>query len=194
MSKPKIILVGGGGHCKSCIDVIELEDKFVIAGIIDLHEKVGSKVLDYSIFGSDSDLEALSKSCSNFIVTVGQIKSPAKRIKLFNELIRLNVNLPTIISPLAYVSKHANIGKGTIIMHNVTVNAGAVVGDNCIINTKALIEHDACIENHCHISTGSIVNGGAKIKQGTFFGSGAVCKESIVIDEYSFIKANSIVK
>ncbi len=23
MAKPKIILIGGGGHCKACIDVIE---------------------------------------------------------------------------------------------------------------------------------------------------------------------------
>ena len=33
--KKNIILIGGGGHCKSCIDVIEAEDKFEIAGIVD---------------------------------------------------------------------------------------------------------------------------------------------------------------
>ncbi len=31
----EIILVGGGGHCKSVIDVIEQEAKYKIAGIID---------------------------------------------------------------------------------------------------------------------------------------------------------------
>jgi len=34
----KILLIGGGGHCKSCIDVIEQECKFQIAGIADLGE------------------------------------------------------------------------------------------------------------------------------------------------------------
>ena len=29
------ILIGGGGHCKSVIDVIEQEAKFEIAGIVD---------------------------------------------------------------------------------------------------------------------------------------------------------------
>ena len=34
----KIILIGGGGHCKSCIDVIEQEGKYRIAGIVDMAE------------------------------------------------------------------------------------------------------------------------------------------------------------
>jgi len=34
MMKSELILVGGGGHCKSCIDVIERQGKYRIAGII----------------------------------------------------------------------------------------------------------------------------------------------------------------
>ncbi|MBI4645951.1 MAG: acetyltransferase, partial [Bacteroidia bacterium] len=30
--KQKIILIGGGGHCKACSDVIETEGKYNIAG------------------------------------------------------------------------------------------------------------------------------------------------------------------
>ena len=30
MNKKKIILIGGGGHCKSCIDVIESNNMFDI--------------------------------------------------------------------------------------------------------------------------------------------------------------------
>ena len=35
----KIILVGGGGHCKSCVDVIENENKYKIKAIIDKKKK-----------------------------------------------------------------------------------------------------------------------------------------------------------
>ena len=34
----EIILIGGGGHCKSVIDVIELEGQFLIGGIVDRPE------------------------------------------------------------------------------------------------------------------------------------------------------------
>ncbi|MCK4664750.1 MAG: NeuD/PglB/VioB family sugar acetyltransferase [Bacteroidales bacterium] len=194
MNKEKIILVGGGGHCKSCIDVIEKEGRFEIEGIVDLPEKVGSSILEYKIIASDDDLEELSKKYSNFLVTVGQIQSPGLRINLFNKLIQLGVTLPVIKSPFAYISKYSRIDKGTIIMHHVIINASAYIGENCIINSKALIEHDAIVGNHCHISTGAIVNGGVKVGSRTFFGSGAVSKQYIEILEDSFVKANSIVR
>jgi sugar O-acyltransferase (sialic acid O-acetyltransferase NeuD family) len=194
MTKQKLILIGGGGHCKSCIDVIEMQNKYEISGILDLKENFGKSVLGYKIIGSDEDFDGLIKADNIFIIAIGQIRNVQKRISLFTFLKYKNALLATIISPLAYVSKHAIIGEGTIVMHHAIVNSSAIVGNNCIINSKALIEHDVVIGDHCHISTGAIVNGGVKVNNATFFGSGAVSKEYIEISENSFIKANSIVK
>ena len=189
----KIILVGGGGHCRSCIDVIEQTGIFDIAGIVDMPEKRGQIVLGYPVIGTDADLPELVKSFPNALVTLGQIKSPARRMELFDEINQMGARFPVIQSPLAYVSPHAHVAEGTIVMHHALINAGAKVGRNCIINTKALVEHDAVIEDHCHISTGAVVNGGAKIGRGSFFGSGAVSEEYISIPSNSFIKANSLI-
>ncbi|MFC2151961.1 acetyltransferase [Bacteroidota bacterium] len=193
MKKP-IILIGGGGHCKSCIDVIEQNNQFQIKGIVDLPEKKGQDILGYQIFATDDDLKVLSHEYKYFLITLGQIDSADRRKTLFNALKEFNITLPVIQSPLAYVSPHAEVGEGTIIMHNALINSNAKIGNNCIINTKALIEHDVQIGNHCHISTGAIVNGSTVIGDETFFGSGAVSKENIKIPAKSFIKANSIVK
>jgi sugar O-acyltransferase (sialic acid O-acetyltransferase NeuD family) len=186
-----IILVGGGGHCKSCIDVIEQEGKFNIAGIVDKPELLGSKVLGYSVIGNDSDLGSLTKKYQYALITVGQIKLPDLRIELFSLVSKAGFLLPCVVSPRAYVSKYAVVGNGTIIMHDALINANAKIGDNCIINSKALIEHDAVIENHCHISTGSIINGGTVVKCHTFFGSNSTSREYIEVD--GFIKAGSLV-
>ena len=191
--KPKLILIGGGGHCKSCIDVIEQENKFIIAGIVDINTSI-SDLLGYSLLGHDDDLAKLKLSYDYALITIGQIKTPAIRIRLLDYVKSLGFKLPTIISPRAYVSKHAKIGGGTIVMHDALINAGAIVGDNCIINTKSLIEHDAVIENNCHISTAAIINGGAIVKQGSFVGSNAVTKESVDTKENDFIKAGSLFK
>ena len=187
-----IILIGGGGHCKSVVDVIEQECKFEIAGIIDQPELLGSDVLGYSIIGTDSDLDYLAKKYKYAIVTVGQIKSPLLRIKLFNLAIKAGFVLPSIVSPNAYVSQHASIGNGVVVMHNALINANAIVGDNCIINSKALIEHDCHISKHCHISTNAVINGGVVVESGCFIGSSATTKESIIIQKNSFIKAGSV--
>lgn len=190
--KEKIILIGGGGHCRSAIDVIEQTNKYEIIGIVDTKENVGKKVFDYEIIGCDDDLETLFGTCKNALISVGQIKSNIIRVKIYNRLKKIGFNLPTIISPLAYVSKYSQLGEGTIIMHHALVNANTKIGKNCIINTKALVEHDCIIEDNCHISTASVVNGGVVIKENTFFGSNAVSKEYVEIS--GFVKAGSLVK
>ena len=192
MMKEEILLIGGGGHCKSVIDVIEQESKYTIAGVIDKQELVGSDVLGYKIIGCDDDLKNLRDKYSNAIVTVGHIKSNSLRIKLFQLLKELDFNLPKIVSPLAYVSKHSQIDEGTIVMHHAVVNSSSKIGKNCIINTKALIEHDCVVEDNCHISTGSILNGATLVKENTFFGSNATSREGIEVER--FIKAGSVAK
>jgi len=192
--KDKIILIGGGGHCKSCIDVIEQEGKYQIAGIVDVAEKVNQNILGYEIIGTDDDLPLITKECSNFLITIGQIRSANKRILLFNHLRELSARFPVIFSPLSYVSKHATVAEGTIVMHHALVNAGAKVGADCIINTKALVEHDAIVEDHCHIATGAIVNGGVRVGTGTFFGSNAVTRGYVVVGQKSFINCGANVQ
>ncbi len=193
-SRPKIILIGGGGHCKSVIDVIEQENKFEVAGIIDLKHKKGDEVLGYKIIGSDEDLAALSKDYKYAFIAIGYVKVVEIRKKLYDKCKNLGFHLPIIISPYAYVSKYSTIGEGTIIMHGAVVNAGARIGNNCIVNSKALIEHDAEIGDNCHISTGAIINGGVKVGEGSFIGSNATTKQYVTIPKDSYIKAGSVVK
>jgi sugar O-acyltransferase (sialic acid O-acetyltransferase NeuD family) len=189
MKKPLILI--GGGHCMACIDVIERQGLFQIAGIVDTADKIGHCVLNYRVIASDEQLSELASRFDNFLITLGQIKSPDKRIKLFNILENLGVNLPVVISPHALVSDYAAIGKGTIIMHHSLVNAGAVIGSNCIINSKALIEHNVCIGDHCHVSTGAIVNGDAVVGTGCFVGSGSVVREGVRIGTNNIVSAGT---
>jgi len=50
-----IVLIGGGGHCRAIIDVLEQEGRFNIIGIIDKPELLGKTVLGYEIIGNDSE-------------------------------------------------------------------------------------------------------------------------------------------
>jgi sugar O-acyltransferase (sialic acid O-acetyltransferase NeuD family) len=190
----EILLIGGGGHCRSVVDVIEAENRFKIAGIIDQPQLIGTKVLNYEVIGCDEDLKSLAAKYKNALITVGQIRAPDLRIKLFERVKEAGFILPVIVSPRAYVSSYAKVGEGSIIMHDALVNAGAQVGDNCIINSKSLIEHDSTIGHHCHISTSVTINGGVKVEGKSFIGSGAVTKEYITISECSFVKSGVVIK
>lgn len=192
MKKENIILIGGGGHCRSVIDVIEQENRYQIIGIVDTKDNIGKKVLGYDIIASDEDLKSLYKDCQNALITIGHLESNTLRVSLYNQLKTIGYVLPVIISPLAYVSKHSKVEEGTVVMHHALINANTIIGKNCIINSKALIEHDVIVEDNCHISTASVLNGGVTIKEGTFFGSNAVSKQGITCE--GFIKAGSTVK
>lgn len=188
-----ILLLGGGGHCRACIDVIEAQGDMEIRGIVQPQPDSQGGVLGYPILGCDDDLPLLLREVDYALVTVGQIKQPDPRIQLFQRVKALGAKLPRIISPSAYCSRHAQVGEGTILMHGAVVNARAQIGENCIINSLALVEHDAVIEAHCHISTGARVNGGVRIGLGSFVGSGAVLREGISLGSRVVIGAGQVV-
>lgn len=182
-----IILIGAGGHCRSCIDVIEQLGEYKILGLIDSNIKVGESVLGYKILGTDENIKDFIKECPNFLVTIGQIKSSVPRVNVFESVKKLGGNFPVIISPRAYVSPHAKIGEGTIVMHDALVNTGAVIGNNCILNTKSLCEHDVVVHDHCHISTGAILNGDCLVGAKSFIGSNSVLKQGSKIEEGTIV-------
>ena len=189
----EMILLGAGGHAKSCVDVIELEDVYKIIGLVGLPTEVGQVYLGYTVIADDAAIGRLARLHPNALVSVGQISSPDLRIRLFTTACAAGFRFPVIVSPRAHVSRHVSIGAGTIVMHGAVVNAGAVIGENCIVNTRAIVEHDAVIGDHCHISTGAIVNGGVQVGPGCFVGSGAVIREGLCVPGGSFIKMGSLV-
>jgi sugar O-acyltransferase (sialic acid O-acetyltransferase NeuD family) len=181
MSKPKIILIGAGGHAHACIDVIEQHGQYQIVGLVGKSEEMHTRHFGYSVIATDGDLPQLANDHQYALITVGQIQTPDHRMCLYQQATELGFQLPVIIAPTANVSRHATIGAGTIVMHGAIVNAGARVGNNCIINTRALLEHDATVQDHCHISTSAILNGNVHIGAGSFVGSGSVIKEGITL-------------
>ncbi len=181
MNKPELILIGAGGHAHSCIDVIEQQGYFQIAGLVDFFDRRYVQHFGYQVIGEDGDLPSLSRIYQYALITIGQLQSPDLRFRLYKQVVDLGFQLPTIVAPTAHVSRHTKLGAGTIVMHGAIINAGATVGNNCIVNSRALIEHDSSISDHCHISTGAILNGNVTVGTGSFIGSCAAIKEGVKI-------------
>ena len=189
-----VVLLGGGGHCRSVIDVIEQTGRFSILGVLEKEGFSYSNLMGYPLLGSDHDLPAFIEQNCAVVITIGQIKTSEPREKLYAYAKEAGAELPVVVSPRAYLSRHAKVGLGTTVMHEAIVNCSAEIGENCIINTKSLVEHDAKIGNHTHIATGAFVNGGVRIGQRCFIGSGAVIHNDIDIGDGCLIGAGTIVQ
>lgn len=192
MERKELILVGGGGHCKSVIEVAESAG-YSILGILDMPEEVGKTVLGYKVVGTDDDIPQFVGK-AEFVITVGFIKNPAIRIRIFDKIKSAGGRLATIVASTARVSKYAEVGEGTVVMHQAFVNAGAKIGCNCIINTFSNIEHDAQVGDQCHISTGTMVNGDCKIGERVFIGSQSVLANGITVGDDIIVGAGSLVR
>ena len=191
MKKP-LILVGGGGHCKSVLEAAESAG-YSILGVLDMPDEVGKEILSTKVIGTDDDIPAYVDK-AEFVITVGFIKNPTIRIKLYNKIKEAGGKLATVIASTAYVSKYAEIGEGTVVLHQAFVNAGAKVGKNVILNTATNIEHDAVIGDHCHISTGTMVNGECVVGERCFIGSQSVLANGITIGDDIIVSAGSFVR
>lgn len=178
-----LLLLGGGGHARACIDVLLAEGKWAIRGIIEQDGHQGPSPLGFPVLGTDSDLEKLVDAASPVFIAVGQLTSPAVRRGLHDRALKSGASFPVVQSPHAYVSPTATVGPGSIIMHGAIVNTRAQVGKQCIINSQALIEHDAMLGDFCHVSTGALINGGVSIGEGCFIGSGAIVREGVDIGD-----------
>ena len=186
-----IVLVGGGGHCRSVIDVLE-QLGLTIRGILDLPSLVGEQIMGYDIIGGDDDIAKYAATC-RFVVTLGSIENPARRIALHQAIEAAGGELATIVSPHAHVARTATLGPGTVVLNFANVNADAQVGASCIINTGANIEHGASVGDFTHVSTGAIVNGDVKVGARCFVGSGAIIRNGVSICDDAFIGMGAIV-
>lgn len=193
MIKTKLLLIGGGGHCHSVIESIERSNLFTIAAISDIPSKKGARILDYEINLADDEILQFSTSDLKYLITIGQIKTPAPRIKMYEFLKSHNLPLAVISDPGAIISKRSILGEGTVVLRNCFINTGVSIGVNCIINTGAMIEHDSKIGNHTHISTGAIINGDCTVGDECFIGSGAIISNGVSVCSNSLVGAGSVV-
>lgn len=190
----KILLIGGGGHCKSVLDTILKLNKYKKIGIVDKKENIGKNIMGTPIVGCDDDLPSLIREGYKYaFITIGSIGNPFLRIKLFDLLIKIGYEIPIIIDPSATVSQFSEIEEGVFIGKNSIVNAETFIEKAAIINSGSIIEHECKIGKFSHIAPGAVLGGSVTINQNAHIGSNSVIKQGLIIGENSIIGMGSVV-
>ncbi|KNZ70113.1 sugar O-acyltransferase, sialic acid O-acetyltransferase NeuD family [Thermincola ferriacetica] len=191
MDKQKLVLVGGGGHCRAVLAQIKQLGKFEVVGVIDERDSIG---LDLPVLGRDRDLDRIYDSGVHLaLVTVGSTGDNANRQRLCRLVTEKGFSLPVIVSATAKVDETVTIGAGTVIMAGSIVNVNTVIGINSIVNSGAIIEHDCRIGDHCHIAPGACLSGGVQVGDLGFIGAGSTIIQNIKVGKEATIGAGSVV-
>lgn len=189
-----ILLAGGGGHCKSVLDSLQLSGRYTRIGIVDRPGSLSNEVDGIPVTGSDEDLPRLFHDGWQYaFVTLGSVGYYKRREQLYRLLLKVGFTVPVICDDSACVSRNAELGKGSFAGKRALINAGTIVGDCAIVNTGAILEHDCSVGDFAHISTGAVLCGGVSVGKGTHIGAGAVVRQGIAVGANSIIGIGSVV-
>tara|TARA_B100000959_G_C14895677_1_gene588661 strand:+ start:468 stop:1088 length:621 start_codon:yes stop_codon:yes gene_type:complete len=184
--KKNIIIIGGGDHSKSILDIISRsKDSLNIIGYTD--KKKTNLNLKY--LGKDEVLSKYNKKNVNIINGIGlNIKL---REKIFTKLNKKFI-FYNVIDRSAIVSKTAKIEDGVVIFPLVHVGPNVKISKNVVIHTKASIEHDSVIEKNSYLGPNCTICGNVKVGRNVLIGGSSFLKENISIKDKIKISAGSI--
>lgn len=189
----RLLLIGGGGHCRSVLDCID-RSLYEELAICDLESRIGQIVDGVPIIGCDRQIvELRAYGFTDAAITLGSIGKTTLRKSLYHQALAAGFRLPPVIAPSALVSTHAIVGSGTFVGKGAIINAGACIGCCCIINTGAIIEHDCRINNFVHLAPGTVLSGSVQIGANTHLGTNTTVLQNIQIGEDTLVGAGSVV-
>lgn len=187
-----LLLIGGGGHCRSVLDCLVSLGEYSQIRIVDNDRS--AVALGIPLAGNDSDLPRLMRDgWTSAFITVGSIGSTGIRRRLYHLIKELGFQIPIIIDPTAIIANEVEIREGTFVGKHAVVNSGSKVGNCAIINTGSIVEHDCCIGDFSHVSPGTTICGQVLIGNDTHIGAGTVVRQGITIGSSTLIGAGSVV-
>lgn len=181
-----IVIFGAGGHTRSLLNIIELNDYKVI-GIYDesFDFEKAEYINDYKILGKAKDIPI---DCQ-IVISKGDNLERARLFSYFRpQLLKEN-----LIHPTARIEKRAVVKESNQIFAFAYINSNAYIGENNIFNTNSIIEHEVIIGSHNHIAVGAVLCGRVAIGNFCFIGAGTVIIDKVSIADNVIIGANSVV-
>lgn len=189
MSHKPIILIGGGGHAVSLLEMLD-GMKYMVAGYTDPQPHTDMPV---PWLGSDRDMRR-DYSPDDYYLHCALVyhgkASMAWRAGILAGF--AGYHFATLISPTAIVTPHAAIGEGSAVMHGAIIN-DATVGANCIINTGAVVEHGCAIGSNTFIGPRATIGGGVSIGADCFLGLGCMVRNGVSIAPGTTIGMGAVV-
>jgi sugar O-acyltransferase (sialic acid O-acetyltransferase NeuD family) len=190
----EIILIGGGGHAKVVIDILEERGDYNILGIIAKNKGDGIGIGGYQILGNDNDLQELfNKGVKFAAMGVGGYTNNTLRKRIYEDLKRIGFQVISAIHPTASISRTVLMGEGNVVFSGVVIGPYVRLGNNIIVATGSTIDHDSVLKDHSLISAGVTVGAETQIEEGALLALGSKIISGITICKGALIGAGAVI-
>lgn len=185
-----IVVYGGGGHSRQCLEIIAQNAHLEAVGIIDTLLPAGTRVLDVPVIGHDKQALAdlYARGVRHAVNAVASINNPRLRGTLHQMLKRIGFAIPNLVHVQASVSPSAVLGEGIQIMAGTVVGPCVRIGDSCIVNSGAIVSHDCVLANNAHVAPGAILAGSVRVGENSLIGMGVTVYMNVTIGDNCVIR------
>lgn len=182
----RLLIIGAGGLAREVIDLAEELGHEPVAcyQAPGTAPALGHVVSTHPIVSSlhEVDVDAA-------VLAVG---APLGRERLAAELLGI-LPLVSLVHPSAYISRHAVVGTGCLVMQNAVITSNATVGEATLVNVGAYVAHDCTVGRCCHIAPGTQLGGGSFVGDVSETGLGAVVLPGRHVGAHARVGAGAVV-
>jgi sugar O-acyltransferase (sialic acid O-acetyltransferase NeuD family) len=190
VTRPRILLLGAGGHGKAIADLLLADGRYEVVGFVDAAPKA-SQVLGLPVLGDESLLVMLASQ--GITLAHAAVGNNAQRLAAAARLRASGFSVPNLIHPAALIGHGARLAEGAAILARAVIGPEAEIGALALINTGAIVEHDCVVEEAAHIGPGAVLAGGVRIGAGALIGAGAVVRPGVMIGAGAVVGAGAAV-
>ncbi|WGV59604.1 acetyltransferase [Brevibacillus brevis] len=185
-----IIVLGGGGHAKVVIEILQFQGAEVI-GYTDPQPK--SMIFGIPWIGNDQMVENYSPANVLLANGLGSVGDNTRKREAFLFWKEKGFSFSKVIHPSAIISPHAVLEEGVQVMAGAVIQPDTHIDCNSIINTRAVVEHDTRIGKHVHIAPGVVLSGSVTVEDDVHIGTGAAVIQGMTIGSNSLVGAGAVV-
>lgn len=190
-----LLVYGGGGHGKSLIELVRSLGEHDLVGVIDDSIEMGTEVLGVPVLGGGEVMEAM-KACGVGLAVnaVGGVGDIMTRVRVFEDILRIGFNCPTLIHPTAFIEPSANLDAGVQIFPHAYVGSDAQIGFGVIVNTGAVVSHDCRVGDYANVAPGALIAGGVTIGKHVLIGMGVTINLNVSVGAGARVGNSAVLK
>lgn len=189
-----IVIVGAGGFAREVawlVEDINSKNKlWNLMGYIDEDlNNSGNWLNGYEVLGDFKDIKVENREIY-YVCAVGDTTS---RKELSDKAEYIGLKPAILIHPSVMMSKHVEIGEGSIICCSNIITVNVQIGKHVIINLDCTLGHDVIIKDFVTILPSVNVSGNVTLKEGSNIGTGSAIIQGKEVGQNSIIGAGSVV-
>ena len=186
-SPSNLIIVGAGGHALSVGDAA-LSAGWTVVGFYSPDGTGPASILGPVL----SSLDSLELSNTAFALGIG---TNHVRETVARDISRrfAQTEIVSVVHATAWVSPHATVHPGAVILAHTSVGPGSTVGRGALLNTGASLDHESSLSDYASLGPGALTGGNVSVGERTMIGIQAGILQGVTVGSDCVVGAHSLV-